>query len=221
MPKHSARLRPPAPPPGRIRRLDGRVKILALVAACFVTQYLPAAWLPLWLAGLACLFSIREMRAGKVLGLVRGALVFALLWFGMKIGSDLLSGIAFGTALADALPLAEKLLALSCIGMAFVGLSSPIETGRAMAWYLAPVLGKNAWKPALVMALTAWFLPITLRLAGDVSAAMRSRGLRLPWRKKALLVIGTALRILERKAEELAVGLASRRVDDQRTWDFN
>jgi hypothetical protein len=93
-----------------------------------------------------------------------------------------------------------------------------METGRAAAWYMRPVIGRYAWKPALAIALTAWFLPQTLRLASDVSAAIRARGLELPWRKKALLILGTSLRILEHKAGELAVGLASRRLDDGRTW---
>ncbi len=217
MPDYPAAQRPTTPP-GWLRRLDGRVQIILLVLACFITQYLPTTWLPLWLAFLACLFLMREMRVFKVLALARGAATFTLIWFGMKLVSDLISGVPSVQALVDALPVAGKLIALSCIGTAFVGLSSPIETGRAMSWYLYPLLRKNAWKPALVMALTAWFLPITLRLAGDVLGAMRARGLKMPWRKKALLVIGTSLRILEHRAGELAVGLASRRVDDQRTW---
>ncbi len=203
-----------APPPGWLRRLDGRIKMLMLIAACFVTQYIADIWLPLWLALLACLFTVREMRTGRVLALARGAFWFTLFWLVMKVGSDLMGGKEPMEALLGGLPLAGRLAALSIIGMAFIGLSSPIETGRAFAWFIKPLAGKWAWKPALVIALTAWFLPITLRLAGDVAGSIRSRGLIMPWRKKVLLIIGTALRILEHTAAELAVGLVSRRVGD-------
>lgn len=251
------------PPPGRLRRLDGRPKLLLLIAACFVCQYLPGAWMPLWLAVLSCLFLSREMRVSGVLAMLRGGLYFVGFWFLMKAGMDWLWGTDPRSAVLDALPLAGRLLALTLVGMAFVGLSSPMETGRAFAWFIRPLsekhlwlvslplalaawflpsvagmdvrvpafaaavalplfrfaIGGNAWKLALAVALTAWFLPLTLRLAADVAAGMRARGLRLPWRKKALVVVGTSLRILEHKAWELAVGLASRRLDDCRTWE--
>jgi ABC-type cobalt transport system, permease component CbiQ and related transporters len=207
-----------AQPPGRIRRLDARIKLLALIVLCFATQYSPDVFLPLWLGALALLFFIREMRSETVRPLARGAFGFILFWLVMKIGSDMAGGAPAMDAIVLALPLGERLLALSVIGMAFVGLSSPIETGRAVAWCIGPVLGKEAWKPALVIALTAWFLPMTLRLAGDVTKSIRARGLVMPRRKRIVVIIGTALRILEKRAAELAVGLASRRVDDYRTW---
>lgn len=250
------------PPPGFLRRLDGRAKLLLLIAACFVCQYLPAAWLPLWLALLSCLFFAREMRAAAIVSMLRGGLYFVGFWFLMKAGMDWLWGAELRPAVLDALSLAGRLLSLTLVGMAFVGLSSPMETGRALAWFIRPLsegrvwlaapllaaaawflpsvaevdlrvpaiaaaialplfrfgVGNNAWKLALAVALTAWFLPLTLRLAADVAAGMRARGLALPWRKKALVVVGTSLRILEHKAQELAVGLASRRLDDYRTW---
>jgi biotin transport system permease protein len=102
--------------------------------------------------------------------------------------------------------------------MAFVGLTTPMETGRAAAWFLRPFLGHAAWKPALCIALTAWFLPLTMRLSGQVRSGMRSRGLRLPWRRRVILLVGASLRILEKTAGEVAVGLASRRLDDWRSW---
>lgn len=210
--------RRPAPPPGRLRRLDGRAKIILLVAACFLCQYLPEPWLILWLAVLAALFLIRDMRAAGVTAMLRGGLYFILFWLAMTIGSDLLAGKTLQTAVAASLPLGGRLLSLTLVGMAFVGLSSPLETGRAAAWFLRPFVGQWAWKPALAIALTAWFLPQTLRLAGEVSAGMRARGLRLPLRTRLFLLVGTSLRILERKAAELAVGLASRRLDDWRSW---
>lgn len=219
MPDAPATPPPPAfPRPGRLRRLDGRVKLAALIAACFITQYAPGPLLPIWLCLLACLFALREMRSAGVRTMIRGGIYFTLFWYAMKMGSDLIAGTAAGAAALAALPLAGRLLALTCIGAAVVGLASPVEIGKAAAWCIRPVAGDAAWKPALLVALTAWFLPLNLRLAGDVLAAAKARGLKLSRRRKFFLVVGAALRILDRKASELALGLASRRLDDPRAW---
>lgn len=205
-------------PPSRLRRLDARIKLVALLASCFVTQYLPEGLLPVWLAVLLCLFFVKEMRTAGVLSIARGGVYFTLFWLVMKAGSDMFGGKAASEALAGALPLAGRLAALTLAGVACVGLSSPIETGRAAVWFIRPVVGRRAWKPALAIALTAWFLPLTLRLFADALTAIRARGLKLSWRRKAVAAVGATLRILEKKADELALGLASRRVDDYRSW---
>ncbi|MCD8138261.1 MAG: hypothetical protein LUE17_00515 [Planctomycetaceae bacterium] len=205
-------------PESRIRRLDGRITLLLLLAACFVCQYIPVTYLPLWLACLGSLFFLREMRRVEITAMLRGGLYFMAFWMVMTVGSDLLAGKPFATAILASLPLGGRLLALTLVGMAFVGLATPMETGRAAAWFLRPVLRSHAWKPALCIAMTAWFLPVMLRLTGQVRAGMRARGLRLSWGRRLTLLVGTSLRILESMAVELAVGLASRRLDDWRSW---
>ena len=210
-----------SPPPPFVRRLDARIKFLSLLAACFATQFLPDVLLPPWLAILASLFAASDMRRAGPLSMTRGGLSFALFWLVIKTVSDWADGLAWSASLNEALPLAGRLAALAVIGAAFSGLTSPIETGRAVSWILAPLAGGRAWKPALAVALTAWFMPRTLLLTSGVLAGMRARGLeKLPWRKKAFLLAGITLRILERRAGELALGLASRGLDDNRTWRF-
>lgn len=204
-----------------LRHIDGRLKMLLLMAACFITQYLPDLWLIAWLVILGGLFLPRTMRMAETRAIVRGGLIFTFFWLAMKAGSDLFEGAAPTAALTAALPLAGRLVALTLVGAAYVGLSSPVEIAKAAAWFLRPILGRRAWKPALAVALTAWFLPRIVRLAGEVSAAMRARGLTLPWRTKAVLLVGTSLRILFGQADELAVGLASRRLDDYRSWNMD
>lgn len=213
-----ADFRSPARAPSRLRRLDGRVKLLLLIASCFASQYLPEALLPVWLLALATLFRAREMRTPGVLSMLRGGAWFIAFWLAVKVAADVAWGGTWGTALAGGLPLGARLFALTLVGMAAVGFSSPVETGRAAAWFMRPFLGKRAWKPAAAVALTAWFLPLTLRLAGDVSLAVRARGVKLSWGKRALLTLGVGLRILDHKAREVAVALASRRFDDYRSW---
>lgn len=217
-PSSAAHRQPAFPRPSLPRRLDGRVKLAALIAACFVTQYIPDVWLPFWLCLLACLFMVREMRSAGVLSMIRSGVFFTLFWYVFKAGSDIAMGVSPEAAALGALPLAGRLLALTCIGAAVVGLASPIEIGKAVAWCIRPAIGDRAWKPALLVALVAWFLPLNLRLAGDVVAAVKARGLKLSLRRKFFVIVGTALRILDRKAAELAVGLASRRLDAPNAW---
>lgn len=212
---HPAR---PRKSPKSLRDIDARLQIILLVAGCLVCQYLPQAFLLPWLALLAAAFLRRELRTGATRMLLRGGIVFTLFWLAMKFLSDVIGGTGPATALFAGLPLAGRLLALTMIGALFVGVSSPLATGRAVAWFIRPVAGDAAWKPALVVSLVAWFLPQTLSLAGQVSAGMRARGVRLGPVRKAFVVCGTALRILQRRSEELAVGLASRRLDDSRSW---
>ena len=206
------------PAPGFLRRLDARMKLPLLMAACLIGQHLPNAWIAPWLLLLSCMFFAREMRFGGVMAMARGGLWFVAFWLALKALSAMLDGTAPVQAFVESLPTALRLAALVLVGMAFVGLSSPLETGRAAAWYLRGFVGDRAWKPALAVALVAWFLPVTLCVTGEVLTAMRTRGLQLPWRKKMVLLAGNSLRILERKAAEVAVGLASRRLDDDRSW---
>lgn len=202
----------------RLERLDGRIKLLLLLAGCFACQYMPPLLLPLWLLLLASPFMAKETRTIGNGRMLRGGAYFIGFWLAMTMGSSLLAGDGWRAAAATALPLGGKLLAFTLLGVLYVGVASPMETGRAAAWCLRPLLGRGAWKPALAVALTAWFLPVTLRLAAEVLSGMRARGLRLSWRKKGVLLAGTSLRILERRAAELAAGLASRRLDDWRSW---
>lgn len=198
--------------------LDGRLKLVLLIASCFVSQYLPAPFLPVWLAALAALFIPKKKRGRNLRFMLHGGLIFILFWLMMTIGSDLIGGKGWKESFLLALPLGARLLALTLVGIAYVEYASPIETGRAAAWFLKPILGTNAWRPALAIALTAWFLPQSLRLSSDIRLAMQARGLQLSWWKRATLLLGASLRILEQKADHLAIALASRRLDDHRSW---
>lgn len=200
------------------RGMDGRAQLALLLASCFATQYLPDGLLPFWLAFLGLLFLLPAARGGAAGSMLKGGVYFTLFWLAMKAGSDAFGGMGIAASLLSGLPLAGRLLALTVIGAIFVAVASPLAIGRAVAWFLSPLLGRNAWKPALAIALTAWFLPQTLKVSADILAAMRARGLRLSWRRKALLLAGALLRILERRAAEVAIGLASRGLDNSRTF---
>ncbi len=202
----------------RAEKMDARGKLLLLVAACFVNQYLPVPWLVLWVAVLAGLLSVPAVRRGGPAGMVRAGAHFILFWLAMTAGSDVLLGKALVPSVQAALPLGLRLFGFTLVGVLFLAVSDPMEMGRAVAWFLRPVLGDGAWRPGLGLALVTWFLPVTLRVSGDIGAGIRARGLRIPPHRRLFLTAGTALRILEDMAGELAVGIASRRLDDPRSW---
>lgn len=202
-----------------VRRLDARCKLALLLAGSFFIQYLPPWCLIPWIA-LLCLFYLhREMRTAEAAAMTRGAAIFTAIWF-VLLYLYLLwqAGGGWLAAFWQALPFTGRLAAWALLGIAFTRLSPPVETGKAVAWFVRPLFGRHAWKAGLGMALVAWFLPLGLHLVADINASIRMRRIRLGWRRRAYLVTGTALRLMEKKAWELAVGIASRRLDEDKAW---
>ena len=204
--------------PAEPSRLDPRLKILLLLAGSFAIQYLPAAYLPLAPVLMSGFFLFREMRTEAAVRMARGGFFFALFWLAVMIAASAGEKGGLGSALLAALPFTARLASLSIAGIAFARLSPPVETGRAVAWFARPFAGNRAWRIGLALALVAWYLPTILRLAGDVRTAMRARRLKPTWRQQARLIPGTALRLMGKKADALALGLASRKLDDDRAW---
>ncbi|MDR1744474.1 MAG: hypothetical protein LBS30_01835, partial [Planctomycetota bacterium] len=75
-----------------VRRLDGRIKLAALFAACFICQYAPLTLLPFWVAALAVLFFIRDMRREGIRTMFAGGMYFIAFWTILTLGLDLLLG---------------------------------------------------------------------------------------------------------------------------------
>jgi hypothetical protein len=197
------------------KKLDARLKLVLLLVVSFITQYQAEWFLPLWLVLLCGLFIHPEMRTLEARRMLRGGLVFSLFWFVM-VAAYLVWDMGGDAAAAArlALPMTIRILSLAIAGTAFVRLSSPLESGRAAAWFLRPFIGRRAATAGLALALVAWFLPIALRLVGDISASLKARHVRLGLFRKAFLVSGTALRLMEKKAWELALGISSRKMED-------
>lgn len=209
---------PDAVLPRTVSRLDARIKIALLLAGSFATQYLPPAWLPFWLAALCLLYLHREMRTAEAYAMTRGAAIFSVVWLALLY--IYLAWQAGGKpgAFLSALAFTGRLAAWALMGIAFTRLSPPVETGKAVTWFLRPFFGDKAWRAGLGLALVAWFLPLGLHLVADINGSLRMRRIILPWRKKIFLITGTALRLMEKKAWELALGIASRRLDSSQTW---
>lgn len=203
-----------------IMRLDARLKILFLLGGSILTQYLSGGRLAVWLAALCALLCLRDLRTRATLRLLRGGALFSAFWFCAQFVASLFKDKPAADAALDALPFAGRLLALAILGIAFVAVTPPIQTGKAATWYLSPFLRTGAWKAGLALALVGWFLPNCLDLIGKTGEAARARGLTLNWRARVRLTVGAALRTLEKQAETLADGLASRRLDHPGVWRF-
>ncbi len=202
-----------------LARLDPRVRIIVLFTASCLAQYLTGLEAAVWLALLSLLFLHREMRSAAAWSMLRGAFIFAAVWFTMLFAYLIWQNRGdVPKTINEALPMAGRLLALAVIGIAFSRLSPPVETGKAIAWFLRPFVGQRAWKAGLALALVAWFLPEALDMAAKVNASLTLRGVTLSWRKKAVLIPGTVLRIMEKQAAAMAISLASRRLDQDRVW---
>jgi energy-coupling factor transporter transmembrane protein EcfT len=199
-------------------RLDPRLKILFPLGGSILTQYLGGACLAAWLAALCLLLPLRDLRTRTAVRLLRGGAAFGVFWFFAQMLASLFNGKGVADSALDALPFTARLLALAILGIAFVSVTPPAQTGKAATWYLRPFAGEKAWKAGLALALAGWFLPKCLDLVARTGDAARARGLALAWRDRMRFGVGTTVRILEKQAELLADGLAARRLDSPEVW---
>ena len=129
---------------------------------------------------------------------------------------------ALPPALWATLPGAALLLCRLVLLMAFaLSLTlhlSPHALGQAAVWFVAPLLGKNAWKPALSLALMVHYLPAIHSAAHAVRLAAKVRGLPeqgFAYWKNALPHL---FRLLYTRTMQQAVAIASRGLDTNSAW---
>lgn len=122
-----------------------------------------------------------------------------------------------GAALVG-LTLAARLGVLVLIGASLVMAATARRMGLALAWALAPVLGRRAWQAALGLSLMVHFIPLTAAAARDMRTAVARRAPRLPaWRRYGLVAQAT-IRVMSQKTWEQAVAVAVRRLDNEAAW---
>ena len=131
-------------------------------------------------------------------------------------------GKALPPALWVTLPGAALLLCRLALLMAFaLSLTlhlSPHALAQAAVWFVAPLLGKNAWKPALSLALMVHYLPAMHSAAHAVRLAAMVRGLPqqgFAYWKNALPHM---FRLLYSRTMQQAMAIASRGLDTNSAW---
>lgn len=203
-----------------VRGLDPRLKLGTGLALG------PAAWLldPAWVAvGAACLFVVvGALASARPLGwtMVRRLLFFVLLWTAVKIGLDLVSGLALRAAGLAGLILAVRLSGLLLLGLALALSTSTRALGMAAAWALRPVVGRErAWRTALSLALMVHFLPLCLATMEQVSSAFRQRCPRGGLSRRLTVVPLAVIRNLGQKTWSQTLAVAGRGLDDASAWE--
>ena len=125
---------------------------------------------------------------------------------------------AFWTTLPGAALLLCRLALLMAFALSLTLHLSPHALGRAAVWFTAPLLGKNAWKPALSLALMVHYLPAIHSATHAVRLAARVRGLPergFAYWKNALPHL---FRLLYSRTMQQAMAIASRGLDTNGAW---
>ena len=196
----------------RLALLDGRVKIPAALALGLALWTLP--WpgviaLALGLFGLAL--------ALRAAGWISGASLLAVPLFGLGWGVTafalkLLDGLTPATASAAASALlALRLAALMGLGLILGRTSSPVQMGRAAAWYLRPLGRRRAADIGLSLAMMLRFIPITWEAFQQIRTAFNLRQPHASWLKRQTLLTQTLLRTLGQRTWHMTLALASRK----------
>ena len=208
----------------RIRAADPRLKL----AVCLALG--PGVWLfePLVVAvvGLCLLGVLLSLASEQPLGrdMVRSLAFFVFFWVGIKVGVELVTGMAWQDAAADGLVLALRLAVLFMLGLSLALSSSARSLGLAVSWLLRPVIGgERAWRIALSLSLMVHFLPLCLSTLAQVKAAYRSRCPECSLARRAVGIPLAVIRNLGQKTWNQTLAVAGRGLESPQAWapDFH
>ncbi|SDB09720.1 biotin transport system permease protein [Desulfonatronum thiosulfatophilum] len=198
--------------------LDSRPKLAFAVLAGLVLWQLP---LPvLFMITLLGAVSCHALSAFSQTNrnLWRAALIFVLVWAGLKNGLDLVGGGGFPASLAAGADLGLRLSTLMLLGFTLTLSASPRRLGVGLAWYLRPVLRNKAWQVALSLALMIHFLPLSLAAASGLNQGLSRRWTHCPWTSRIRLVPQALLRVLSQATWTQTLAVAARDLDQPEAW---
>ena len=207
-----------------IRAADPRLKL----AVCLALG--PGVWLfePVVVAvvGLCLLGVLLSLASEQPLGrdMVRSLAFFVLFWVGIKVGVELVTGMAWQDAVADGLVLALRLAVLLMLGLSLALSASARSLGLAVSWLLRPVTGgERAWRIALSLSLMVHFLPLCLSTLAQVKAAYRGRCPECSLARRAVGIPLAVIRNLGQKTWNQTLAVAGRGLESPQAWtpDFH
>lgn len=229
-------------PAGHAALADPRMCVLltALLGLMVWRAKLPAVLV--FLALVATAFAIGNLTRRMEPGSLGRTLRFAAFWAGIKLFFDIanllwrlwpqlaaaglphafpLLAAGLPPPLEDALLLFLRLLTLMAAALALALHLSPRSLALAVTWFLRPLAGKNAWKPALALALMAQYLPRIHHISAQTRLAARSRGLPDSGLAYWRIALPQVIRLLSQSAWGRAVGIVSRGLDCPEAWSEN
>ena len=148
----------------------------------------------------------------------RMAVLFVLVWSGLKCGLDIWAGAELLAGLGAGAELGIRLTTLLLLGFTLTLSTSPRRLGLGLAWYLRPVLGSRAWKTALALSLMIHFLPLALATVGGLGQGLAMRWPDCPWRARLRLIPLALLRVLSQTTWTQTLAVAARGLDNPETW---
>lgn len=148
----------------------------------------------------------------------RPLLMFVFVWSGVRFGLALWDGIPLQEALVLSGVIALRLAGLLLLGLALSLAVSARRIGLALSWALRPLLGRDAWQGALAFALMVHMIPETRRNLRELRRGLSLRQGRLSLRQRLTAVPLALVRVMARSAWTRAVAVASRRLDGPEAW---
>ena len=205
---------------GTLEDADPRIKVLA--AMVFGLLALRASVSGLLLFGVLQGFVLAAVTLRNPVNrsMAKAYILFVVVWMAVKFGLDLWTGLGWQKAALVSAELGLRLAVLLIIGLCLALATSPRSLGLALASLLRPVLRGRAWQTALSMALFVHFLPQVWQSIKTVQTAFAIRGLKLPWRRRVILMTQSLLRYWSQKAWRQTLALATRNLDGPGAWDI-
>lgn len=202
-----------------VMRFDTRAALAVALAHGLLAWRTGPAGLVLYALGLVWVCAGLTGFLRRNLAAFRTYALFTCFWMAAKLAMDWLRGVDPVTSLPDTGLLGARLAVTLGLGLALAQSTSTHRLGLAVSWWLRPVLGKRAWKAALGLALMVRFLPLAWESGRQLRLAMRLRGARLPWHRRALLLPTALLRVMAQKTWQQAMALSARGLDRAEAWE--
>lgn len=163
-------------------------------------------------------------------GAFRSLCFFALFWAGLKCVVDAVAAFAglwpdLSAALETLSPvpgqaglLFVRIFSLMAAALALTLYLSPGKLALAVGWFIRPLAGKNAWKPALAFALMAHYLPRIHRMIRQCRTAALTRGLPSKGVTFWKIAFPHLFRLLGQSTWNQAVAIVCRGLDSEEAW---
>lgn len=203
-----------------VRSLDPRLKLaMALVLG-------PCLWkisvISAFLCALLLFVILKPLAASQPVGskMVRSLMLYVLLWVGLKVVLDSLTGLPLTQVVMGAFDLAIRLAALLLLGLTLALSTSARALGLAVAWAVRPLVGKErAWRLALSLALMIHFLPLCLSTMATVKEVASRRCPGCGFWQRLLIIPQAVIRNLGQKTWNQTLAVASRGLESSEAWE--
>ncbi len=205
-----------------LHRLDPRTKQLLLIGLSMISLHGSLTFLVLTSATLMILFNAANLRMVRLIVEIRYFLFFLLIIFlvrAVTVTDGWIPVIASQDVMEAALMVCWRLLLVVVMGLLLMSTTRIAQIRAALIWLLKPLPLVNEKMAATMVGLVVRFLPLILFQAGEISDALRARGIEK--RKNPMIrLIKFAIPLFRRvfiRADELIETMQARCYNEQRT----